>query len=43
MPWFFIALLVFIGAVALYKVIEILGSVLASIIAMGLILLAVPI
>jgi hypothetical protein len=43
MPWFFIALLVFIGAVALYKVLEILGSVLASIIAVGLVLLAIPV
>jgi len=42
MPWFFIVLLVFIAAVALYKVLEILGSVLVSIIAVGLVLLAIP-
>ncbi len=43
MPWFFIVLLVFIAAVALYKVLEILGSVLVSIIAVGLVLLAIPV
>jgi len=43
MPWFFIVLLVFISAVALYKVLEVLGSVLATIIAVGLVLLAIPV